>query len=280
MPRLSSEIISCPQMDTFFDTVGQLTTRDLVVCDVDQVLIEAKDHVLSGQGDAYKLPWLNAAQHSLDQDIFDLLYSIIIRDRPVRLTDPRWPNILTHLKGQNIPTAALTAFWNGPYGVLKDVGLQRLEQMRDLGLALNPLHLINTKEHAFTDVNPKRPATPPTYRDGVMFTCYVPKGEALKAFLTWADHKPKRVIFLDDRVSHLKSVQAACADLGIDFVGYHVTLCYDPPQKTNKDLANFQFSYLYAHKQWLSDQEATKLMKTTSLPLPTFAQDLFFDESA
>ncbi|MFC1842511.1 DUF2608 domain-containing protein [Candidatus Dependentiae bacterium] len=90
------------------------------------------------------------------------------------------------------------------------------------------------------------------FSNGVIFTASNDKGQALIAFLKKTGYKPKKVIFIDDKLKHVKSVERAldqynsalqkdALDGEIEFIGMRFSL-----QDKKKKL----FDFNYVEQKW------------------------------
>ncbi|MBM3207073.1 MAG: DUF2608 domain-containing protein [Chlamydiae bacterium] len=79
------------------------------------------------------------------------------------------------------------------------------------------------------------------FRKGVLFTNGRNKGIALFSLLDHYNFKPKKIVFINDKDTHLKEIEIEAEKHGIEFVGLryaysdHKKACFDP------DLAEIQF---------------------------------------
>jgi hypothetical protein len=95
------------------------------------------------------------------------------------------------------------------------------------------------------------------YRAGILFTSGTPKGPALMKLLNQMDYHPKRVVFINDKKTHLADVEKSMDEAGIEFIGLRYGFSDDRVKNYN---------YLIAEIQWtessfdhiLSDEEAAK----------------------
>lgn len=93
------------------------------------------------------------------------------------------------------------------------------------------------------------------YRNGILFTSGTHKGKALFALLDQIGLAPKCIVFLNDKESHLKSVESAAEERGIAFVGLRYGYSDARKAAFKKEIADYQFSHsTFAHL--LSDSEA------------------------
>jgi hypothetical protein len=113
------------------------------------------------------------------------------------------------------------------------------------------------KPKLFGDLKTKHPKRFPIFKKGVLFTCGLPKGPVLKAFLQYAELSPKKIIFVDDQRKYLESVEAFCKEAKISFEGFEYTAIVDRPKAPfNEKRAQRQFEVLQRERKWLSDKEA------------------------
>ncbi len=102
----------------------------------------------------------------------------------------------------------------------------------------------------------------PSFSNGMLFSGDISKGEALRAFLAKIkNRKFNKVVFIDDKIENLKSVESISQVLEIEFVGIEYTrsktTVYNQLdiQKIEK-----QFDILVKEKKWLSCSEAEKYL--------------------
>lgn len=101
-------------------------------------------------------------------------------------------------------------------------------------------------------------ATPTLFEEGVMFTGeYNKKGEILVRFLSIIDKLPKKIVFFDDKISHVQDVESALAELDVEYLGVHYTACEHVEKVYSPEIAEFQ---LKMTKTILSNEQALLLM--------------------
>jgi hypothetical protein len=111
------------------------------------------------------------------------------------------------------------------------------------------------KDHIFSEIPAKHGV--PLTKHGVTFTALEPKGLLLDAVLKYNNLKPQKIIFIDDKLSNLQSVEATCKSLNITFVGVqYIAVIKSNKWQFNEELARLQFQVLEKEHKWLSDQEA------------------------
>jgi hypothetical protein len=93
------------------------------------------------------------------------------------------------------------------------------------------------------------------FRKGVLFTSGTSKGKAL---FTLCDHfgfKPKKIVFVNDKESHLKDVEEEAEKRGVEFVGLRYGFSDDRKSQFDPDVAHIQFTSSSFHSI-LTDDDA------------------------
>ena len=101
-------------------------------------------------------------------------------------------------------------------------------------------------------------------RKGVLFTSGTHKGKALFKLLDLADCHPKRIIFINDKATHLQQVEETAKLRKTPFIGLRYGYLDSKVKNFRADLADLQFkdfSYI------LSDTEAQKRLKREGLSI-------------
>lgn len=83
------------------------------------------------------------------------------------------------------------------------------------------------------------------------------KGPLLLQFLDLIGYTPKKVVFIDDTLKNIESVEAALASRGIPFIGLRYGYLDDQVQQFDPAIANKQWQHF---NQVLPDEEAIKLL--------------------
>ena len=73
---------------------------------------------------------------------------------------------------------------------------------------------------------------------------------------------PEKIIFVDNQLKNVLSVEAKCKELGIDYTGIHFTkLDNKPSMQLDKKIAEKKFEILLAESRWIDDNEASLMIK-------------------
>jgi hypothetical protein len=83
------------------------------------------------------------------------------------------------------------------------------------------------------------------------------KGAAVQEFLSTIDSKPKKILLIDDKENHIRSVGKVLKDSAIEFIGFHYTKANEMIAKFDPQVAEVQ---LKKFMELLSDEEALLLL--------------------
>lgn len=246
---LFAQVVHAPNLDSIQSKIAELDDQALVVLDVDFTLIVPKDQILQPAGEAYYQIFLAKLRNMKEGAI---LGSKIALQSEVELVDPQSLSVLQELKQRQIKTIALTAMPSGHFGVIASTEDWRFEQLKDLGIDLSwafpdrPCLILDSFEGK----------AHPIFKKGILASAKHPKGQVLTGFLKKLKFKPSQVVFVDDRMEYIDSVEAELEKAGIPHTSFHYTQAIDQSHSFDKELADFQFDYLIQHGIWLNDAEA------------------------
>jgi hypothetical protein len=255
-----AKIIEVIELSDIKQEMSNLGKNDLVAFDVMNVLFVPKDLILqNSHKNDYK-----AITAELKEKIglkkFSFLESVIIADSKQILFDETVPELIKSLQKNDVKVIALTSSITGKFGRVKNREDLRIKTLKELDIdftgsfpGLMPITLISK-----VDGNPY----PPKFQDGVIFTSGLEKGLILESFLSKVNFIPKKIVFIDNKLRKIQTVEAYCQKNGIEFLGIHFTKTYQKSVDSyNKNVALKQFKVLQSKKIWLSDSEAKCLVE-------------------
>lgn len=107
------------------------------------------------------------------------------------------------------------------------------------------------------------PAAHPTlYIQGILFVSdFNKKSDVLLPFLTRLNKRPKKIVFIDDKMKNVEDLERSFSNSDIDFIGVHYTAIEHAPPVYSRELAEFQYQY---NDRVLSNEEALSLMKRST----------------
>jgi len=134
---------------------------------------------------------------------------------------------------------------------------KRIEDLRLAGLnfessfckeiGLDPLVL---SKYAFTSSNDKFPL----FKKGVLVTSLHPKGEVLMAFLKAISWKPSKVIFVDNILSNVTSVDKKMEELLIPCEGIHFNYVERDLCNINPKIFKVQLDSVITSQRWIDEK--------------------------
>jgi hypothetical protein len=257
-------IVEAPDLKPLEQALVSADEQTLVLLDVDDTLIKPSDQIFHPKA---RPLWENLNQSILkNPEIVPdnkypkrYLFSQMLLRTDFSVVDPKIVSIINDLKKRNITTIGFTKMHSGLLGAIQNVADWRIDQLKkhQIDFSDNLAHLSDL-ECSLPDIN----VTPPYFKDGILFANKLAKGPALAAFLEFFDKKPKKIIFLDDRLDYLQSVEKALEGSSIEFIGFHYTAVANKPCTVNEQVAEYQFLHLALNGIWLTDDEALDLMSS------------------
>lgn len=240
---LDADIIEIQQME---EIIPEIDADTLVFFDVDNTLLisecmlgseswwSSTEKILEQTGITFE----NAASHLVPTmwKIFETVPQIALE----KIT----PELIRNLQDQNQCVFGLTARDLTPPH-FANFDLLTHHQLRNV--------LIDFSNHS---LDLEGSAISNFFSHGIIFTCEQLKGPYLLNFLQSANLHPRKVIFIDDNLKQLQSVQASMDALGICFTGFHYLASRKFHEAFDPLIANIQLSYLLNTGQLLSDEEA------------------------
>lgn len=118
--------------------------------------------------------------------------------------------IISDLQSKKIPVFALT---NRSIPVLQ----RTLEQMKKIGIDFSVTSPLKTNLDLSITYLAK-------FSEGIIFSGSNDKGQMLFAFLDAVKYNPSKIIFIDDKLKHVKSVEKEVEKHGISYVGIRFSL--------------------------------------------------------
>lgn len=224
----------------------------LVIFDVDHVLIMPTDESTLNRHPYRKQLWQNIVSR-ISKEEWKNLYGITAAKAKWRLVDSDILDIFAELKAKQIPVMALSSIYTGKYGNIEKIEDWRIKQLKDFGFdftLLTPIKIdLNAKELEEQD-------GVPILKSGVMLTAQVDKAKMLEYVLHHANYRPKTIIFIDDQLNNIESLEKMSTKLQIKFHGFHYTAVSDMPQPViNEQTEKIRFQILEQEHQWLTHKE-------------------------
>lgn len=176
---------------------------------------------------------------------FQPIVEKIIKCVPFKPVEEVTPGIILGIQKQNIPV----------FGLTMRSRTSLLTQDMDL-ITKDHLQSVNINFDRFSPLKKTPEEISDFFAYGVIFTEYMPKGPFLIKFLDSVDLRPSKIVFVDDRISQLQSVEKAVMEKGLIFEGFHYKAAHEQCRFFNPLLANIQLYALITSGTILSDEEA------------------------
>ncbi len=244
---LDASIFEVYDLSDFQKEINRLDQSAFVLFDVDYTLLTPKDGALKPEGKRIR----QLCFHGLTLRQQEYFQSIIYLEAEEELVDSRFPQIIQQIQNQKIRTIGFTALNTGKYGKIEKIEDWRLTQLKKLGVDFSCA--LSDKTLLFFDKKSYSKGRRPLFKNGVLFSDQLAKGELILDFLEKIDWKPTKVVFIDDSLYQLKSVEFALKSVNIEFVGFHYQSHSLKQKKLDQKLAKRQFATLIQKEKWVSD---------------------------
>lgn len=223
----------------------QITPETLVVFDIDNTLIRQNQMIGTHQWGDYMAARAVRRGVSVDEarQMQHQAFAEVQPSVAVVPVEESVRNVLNLLSQKSVAHFALTA----RAAVLKDVTRAQLK-------------ILN---HSFAQSFPeqKDPAVLADYlNDGIIFSGATPKGELLKKIIDNSKTKFTKIIFIDDKLYNLESVEKSFEQSNIILESYRYGAADSVVNAFNPQVADIEYSIFKDQHQLISDQEALSLV--------------------
>jgi hypothetical protein len=253
--RISSQISETFDMIHLTEVISDANHDSLVLFDVDDVLImDEHEYRLTHP---YRKQWRQDSKTRLSTQERDLLFSIIMADRDVRLVDPQIRNILGDLEKRQIPTMALTKLYTDKFGIIDKMQDWRIKELRSIDIDFAKLTPIK-EEIVVNELQAGYGV--PLLTEGVILTANCDKADILEYILHSKKYYPKSIIFVDDVLENLEVVQNLCDELKINFHGFEYLGAGQVPEiELDEKTEQIRFQILEQQRRWISEINITDI---------------------
>lgn len=183
-----------------------------------------------------------------------LIPVVMITQSPSKLMDPAAPALVKKFQNSGATVFGFTAADTASIPEIGSIPMWRQRELKRLGIDFsmqNPDSPLPNKEIEFSQF-PSFRGTYPLYRDGILYCNVLPtKGEVLVAFLEKIAQKPSWIVFIDDTLENLQSVETEMKRIGIPFLGIHYKIQVDPTAPPRVSNAEWQMVWDLIHKRVL-----------------------------
>ena len=225
---LSASVAHIDTMGAFVDQVYKIVEHYkpedvLIIFDIDNTLLRRRNMVGSDEWVADLLQQKIREGLTVQEACYMILplYCHVLYHMTMECVEQETALLVNALQRSGFSTVCVTA-----RSLL--IAEQTLQQLRE-----NNLSFLNTVGYVSFDIHT---STPAIHKDGVVFAGAQSKGSMIVQFIEKLDHKPKVVIFLDDKLEHVEKVARIMSESNIEFHGFRYSYC-------DKNLTAFDTSH-------------------------------------
>lgn len=218
----------------------------IVLLDIDDTLI-APPFILGRSG--FRV-WAKDAltEREAPFNVYEALTLYIAVRAPYIPLEEAAVKLVSDLQARNIPTFAFTARGRTYWYNIHLLGVDRFseQQLHQAGYDFRKSHLprgFNVPEEFFYN--------------GIIFTEYkVKKGDFFIKIFKNLSYRPSHIVFVDDKLDQVKSVEKAAKELNIPFYGFWYKASDNEAKHLNPMLANIELEELLYKDNIVSDEKA------------------------
>ncbi len=233
------------------DSINELSSdhpkETIFLFDIDDTLIDFP-YMLGSK--AWR-KYITQVTKEADKNWHDILSLFLAQKHPMITVEPATAHLVKDLQAQGYAVCGLTArernLW---YATLTEgIDLLTIKQLESVDIQFGN----GIFETLYPDL-----AQDSEYYHGVFFANTDTKGEYLIKILKAASIRPKKIVFVDDKLGQVESVASALTELQIDHECYWYCATDDKAAKFNSFIANIQLYYFWisSGQEMLSDDEA------------------------
>lgn len=244
IPCLYAEII---EIDRIEDVRPYAKENSLFLFDIDDTLIDCPFSL----GNPAWRKWVKSSlPENAEFSLYDALTLYIAKNAPYKAVEPTTAEVIADLQNQDLVVFAFTARGRSEWNTTTLEGVDRFthEQLNYAGIDFKKTPVPN--ELASID--------PDYFHEGIIFACHIPKGELLTHLFSDLNFTPSVIIFVDDKLDQVKSVEAAVKEMGIPFIGFWYRHSEIKGAHFDPMVSNIQLEWLF-NDVIINDKEAREL---------------------
>ncbi len=173
---------------------------------------------------------------------------------PFELLDQRIPSTIKSLQQRGIINMAITLLKVQLY-TGDDLVKWRVEHLKGFGIDFSkdflekPSFLL-VSALGKCGVTASEVYRVPIFKEGVLCTHHLPKGPCLEAFFEQTEFWPKKILFVDDQIENLFSIEKVVKQYNMSFEGVHYTLCENFTKEWDEEIARRKWSHFFREGKW------------------------------
>ena len=191
-----AQIIKTNDFSVIENKIKMVDVDTLVIFDVDHVLLQPKDQLLSRHYIEKFRDFCKKSETRLNTVQILELYTSMLMQRAFEPVDKRFIQLIDNIQTNRVKALALTHCRTGQWGKISSMEDWRIKDLKHLGYYFDKSW--NNIENKLFDYLPSNSSRIfPAFKQGIVFTGEgFHKGEALKAFLNYTDLKLEKILFV------------------------------------------------------------------------------------
>lgn len=253
----SSQILSTDNLDLIEKLIETIDQDTLVLFDVDQTLITPNDSILKPKHDKLLDELMGGKKFITDESgKTRYIFREILMHAPHSLVDKKSPALVQKLQTKGVPVIAFSAAPGGKIGRVDSFVDWRIRELQHFGFDFRPafpnIQTLELPKDADLEF-------PPIYKSGVLITSLHDKGPVLLNFFKESHWTPKKVIFIDDQMSNIRSVIGSLEG-HVEILGIHYTGASLTPCELERTAAKDQVDHFLQTEEWISQTKEEDLL--------------------
>lgn len=248
---LQAEIIEIDQIDA---VRPYITENTLCLFDIDDTLIDNPIQLGSS-------PWRSWVKPKILNDhtdfvLYDILTLYIAQNTSYKMVESSTAQLITDLQANETTVFAFTARGRSQWYTTDIEGIDQFthKQLNAVGIDFSKTRI--PEELQFLEST--------YFYDGIIFAQHIKKGDLLKHLFKDLKYTPSLIIFIDDKLDQVKSVEAVAAEVGIPCLGFWYRRSEIDRASFNPMVANIQLEALLLKGEVINDEMAMDLAKEKS----------------
>lgn len=242
------------EIATIQDVAQHVDKGTLVVFDIDNTLVECSQTLGSDQWFCAQIKHLEEKGWTHQQALTHVLemWTEIQHHTTLRPVESHMTQVVRNLQQAGYPVIALTT---------RSVNVASATKKNLYALGIDLRSTAPLKESVIL----KHDEEESDYQEGILFTNNGHKGKALWAYLQRAGIEPRKIVFINDKHSHLLPVEEVANLKGVKFVGLRYGGADARVRSFRKEIADIQHEFYgkiltdeAAEAIWLSRQASKK----------------------
>lgn len=249
----NNPVIRIVKIDSLCQIADSQPAQTIYLFDIDDTLFDYP-HMLGSK--AWRKYIVAATKDDPTRNWHDIFSLFLARNHPLETVEALTCQFIKELQLKGYGVFGLTSrerkiWYDTP---MNDIDLLTVIQLKSLGISFNNEFLNETYPYLSSNSE---------YFGGIFFADVESKGEYLLKLFQDSPQLPKKVIFVDDKLSHVESVAAALDQLGINHECYWYTATDDKASRFDPLIANVQLYHFWISggKRIVSDEEADTIAK-------------------